>query len=227
MNDSLTRRLLTAGILAGPLVLVVGFTLALTRTGFDLQRHASSQLALGDGGWMQSLNFIVAGLLTLAFALGLRRALRGQAGGPWAPWLMMVFAVSHVLVGLFSTDPAFGFPPGPGTPAGLPAYDQASFHAVLHSLFGLVGFVALAAACAALAWHLRRGGETGWALLALLPTVTVIAISVYAGHYESQHTDPAVRAQAQFDFRPMWAGLPLMWGALSAIAWKLRRRSTP
>ncbi|TAJ55079.1 MAG: DUF998 domain-containing protein [Nevskiaceae bacterium] len=224
MNPALTRHLLAAGILAGPLVLAVDFTLALTREGFDLRRHASSQLALGDGGWMQSLNFVVAGLLMLAFTLGLHRALRSQPGGRWAPRLMAVFALSHVGVGLFSIDPAFGFPPSPGTPAGLPAYDQASFHAVLHSLFGFVGFIALAAACAVLAWHFHRRGDRGWSWLALLPTVTVLLISVYASHYESQHSDPAVRALAQFDFRPMWASLPVIWGTLSALAWALRRR---
>ncbi|ROH92079.1 DUF998 domain-containing protein [Stagnimonas aquatica] len=225
MHQALTHRLLAAGILAGPLVLAVEFTLAATREGFDWQRHASSQLALGDGGWMQALNFVVAGVLMLAFALGLHRALRNQPGGRWAAWLMAVFALSHVGVGLFSTDPAFGFPPGPDTPAGLPAYHQASTHALLHSLFGLLGFLALAAACALLAWHFRRRGETGWALVALLPTLAVVAISVYAGHYESRHSEPAVRATAQFDFRPMWAGLPLIWGALSALAWALRRRA--
>jgi len=223
LGGRLGDRLLACGVLAGPLVLAVEFTLAYTREGFDWQRHAASQLALGDGGWMQSLNFVVAGLLMLAFSLGLRRALKGQPGGLWAPRLMALFAFSHVMVGLFPTDPAFGFPPGPGTPAGLPAYGEASTHAVLHSLFGFVGFLALAAACAGLARHFHRRRETGWSLLALLPTVTVLTLSAYAGHYESQHSDPAVRATAQFDFRPMWASLPLIWGSLAALAWALRR----
>jgi hypothetical membrane protein len=224
MNDRLTTRLLSAGILAGPLVLAVDFGLALWREGFDLRRHASSQLALGDYGWLQSLNFVVAGLLMLAFSAGLRRKLQGQPGGTWGPRLMAVFAISHVLVGVFVTDPAFSFPPGPDTPAGLPAYGQASTHALLHSLFSLVGFIALAAAGAVLARHFQRCGDTGWSLVSLLPTVTVLAVSVYAGHYESRHTDPAVRAVAQFDFRPMWASLLVIWGALSALGWALRRR---
>lgn len=225
MPDRLTRRLLAAGLLAGPLVLAVEFTLAFTREGFDWQRHAASQLALGDGGWVQSLNFVVAGLLMLAFSLGLRRALKAQPGGRWAPALMAMFAISHIGVGVFATDPAFGFPPGPGTPAGLPAYDQASPHAVLHSVFGFVGFNALAVACAVLAWHFHRRGERRWSAVALLPTLAVIAISIYAGHFEANHSDPAVRAVAQFDFRPMWASLPVIWGALSALAWALRCRS--
>lgn len=78
MRSNLTRRLLAAGILAGPLALAIDFTLALSREGFELQRHASSQLALGDGGWMQSLNFVVAGLPLIwgpvsALAWALRR----------------------------------------------------------------------------------------------------------------------------------------------------------
>src|SRR5690606_31797366 len=127
----------------GPLVLAAGFAQAFLREGFDLRRHASSQLALGEFGWIQSLNFIVAGLLMLAFAVGARRVMKGAPGGVWAPLLLGVFAVSHVLVGVFATDPAFGFPSAPGTPVGLPAYDTASTHAVLHSLFGGIGFNAL------------------------------------------------------------------------------------
>ena len=215
-----TRRLLDAGIVAGPLVIVVGFAQAFQRDGFDLRRHASSQLALGELGWIQSLNFIVAGLLTLAFAFGLRRVLQGKRGGLWAPLLLGVFAVSHVLVGVFRTDPAFGFPPG--APTGMPAYAGASTHAVLHSLCGGVGFSALAIACLVLAWHFGRR-QWGWMLFSLLAGACIVGVAVYGGIWESHHTDPLVRATAQFDFLPMWLTLPVIWGYLTALACKLRR----
>jgi len=220
MHDKLTRRLLSAGLVAGPLVLAVGFAQAFLREGFSLVRNASSQLALGELGWIQSLNFIVAGLLMTAFALGARRALRGTPGGLWAPLLLGGFAVCHVLVGLYPTDPAFGFPPGPGTPAGIPAYDQASHHAALHSLFGGLGFSMLAAACFVLAWHFGRR-DRRWLAFSLLTGGVIIGIALYGGIWESHHTDPVVRATAHFNFLPMWATLPVVWGYLTGLAWKL------
>ena len=42
--------------------------------------------ALGPFGWTQTLNFIVVGLLTLAFAVGLvrLRGARHKSGGSWS-----------------------------------------------------------------------------------------------------------------------------------------------
>lgn len=220
VNDPLTRRLLGAGLLAGPMALTVDFSLAFLREGFDLHRHASSQLALGEYGWVQSMNFTVAGVLMLIFAFGARRSLKGSPGGFWAPLLLGVFAISHVLVGVFATDPAFGFPPG--TPEGIPDYAAASTHAVIHSLAGGIGFNVLAAACFVLAWRFGRA-QLRWMAFSLFTAAVIIAIGVYAGTWEAAHTEPAVRATAQFDFLPMWASLPLIWGYLTALAWKLRR----
>ncbi|WP_175907955.1 DUF998 domain-containing protein [Burkholderia seminalis] len=194
---------------------------ALLRDGFNLRRHASSKLALGEFGWIQSLYFIVAGLLMLAFALRARRMLKGTSGGFRVPLLLGVFAISHVLVGLFRTDPAFGFPPGPDTPSGLPAYYQTTTHAMLHALFGGIGFAALALALLMLAWHFGRR-HRAWSVASMCVAAIIIGIATYVGLWESQHTDPVVRATAHFDFLPMWAILPLIWGYLAMLAWKLR-----
>ncbi|WP_442945873.1 DUF998 domain-containing protein [Nonomuraea sp. LPB2021202275-12-8] len=51
-----------------------------SRDGFDPRRHALSQLALGEHGWIQTAAFALAGLLVLASALGLRRLLRDGPG---------------------------------------------------------------------------------------------------------------------------------------------------
>jgi hypothetical protein len=65
-----TGRLLAAGLLQ-----------AYTRDGFDPARHPLSSLALGDLGWLQTANFVVCGLLTLAGAVGLRPAYRTRCRG--------------------------------------------------------------------------------------------------------------------------------------------------
>ena len=69
-----TKTLLACGVVAGPLF-VFGFLVeGATRAAYDPLRHPVSSLALGDRGWTQTANFLVAGFLTLVFAVGLRRA---------------------------------------------------------------------------------------------------------------------------------------------------------
>ncbi|WP_344983657.1 DUF998 domain-containing protein, partial [Nonomuraea soli] len=70
-----TLQLLRLGALAGPFYVTVALSQALTREGFDLSRHPWSFLANGDLGWIQTTNFILTALATIAFAIGLRRTL--------------------------------------------------------------------------------------------------------------------------------------------------------
>ncbi|MFI5696503.1 DUF998 domain-containing protein [Kribbella sp. NPDC051586] len=81
-----TRALLTGGAVAGPLYVAVWLVQAFTREGFDITRHPASLLANGGPGWIQTANFIVSGLLSIAAGLGLRRTMRGR-GRVWGPWL--------------------------------------------------------------------------------------------------------------------------------------------
>src|SRR3954453_22999436 len=101
-----TKTLLTCGVLAGPCYVVVSLTQALTREGFALTRHAWSLLTNGELGWIQVANLIVTGLMVLAGAVGLRRALASGKGSPWAPRLLSVYGVSMVGAGIFTADPA-------------------------------------------------------------------------------------------------------------------------
>ena len=54
-------------------------------------------------GWTQRANFIVAGGLTLASAIGLRRALRPLGGSTWGPLLVGAYATG--LLGAGSSSP--------------------------------------------------------------------------------------------------------------------------
>jgi hypothetical protein len=109
-----TNALLAAGIVAGPLFVGVAVVQALTRAGFDPQRHPASLLSVGELGWIQIANFVVAGLLFVACAVGMRRALRLRAGrgATWGPRLIGTFGVSLIAGGMFVADPGLGFPPG-------------------------------------------------------------------------------------------------------------------
>jgi len=151
--------LLSCGIIGGPLFVATFLVEGATRANYDPLRHPVSSLALGDSGWTQTANFVVAGLLTLAFAAGLRRALRPGKGSTLGPLLVGVWAVGLLGAGAFPTDPVSGYPPG--APDRLSGH---SWHGALHDLFSGPAFVALAAACFVFGRRFAARGERGWTL---------------------------------------------------------------
>ncbi len=72
-----TRRLLLCGAIAGPAFVLVVLLQDYTRPGVDPLTQPLSLLALGDWGWIQTLNFMGAGVLNLLYAAGMRRRLQG------------------------------------------------------------------------------------------------------------------------------------------------------
>jgi hypothetical protein len=84
-----TGAFLLCGIFTGPLFFAVAIIHALTRPGFDIRHNAISQLSLGDLGWIQITSFILTGLLAVACAIGVRRALKRQRGGAWGALLIV------------------------------------------------------------------------------------------------------------------------------------------
>lgn len=185
--DPWTRVLVTAGVVAGPLFVVVGLVQVLTREGFDLRRHPLSLLALGDLGWIQIANFIVAGVLMLAFALGARRSLGDGPGRVWAPVLFALYGVGLVLGGAFTADPALGFPIG--TPDGYPT--EWTFHGTVHAFAAPLAFLALVAVtwvvARRLAWEGHRAAAI-WSrvigvasLLLCLPFGPAMSVRLFVG----------------------------------------------
>jgi uncharacterized membrane protein YhaH (DUF805 family) len=182
-----TRTLLTCGVVAGPLYIVVVVLQMLTRDGFDISRHPASMLSNGDLGWIQITNFAVSGLLFLAGAIGLRRVLGPAAGrgGTWGPRLIGVFGAGIVAAAVFSADPADGFPPG--TPTGPPT--TMSWHGAVHFLVAGVAFLALIAACFVFVRRFAAAGRRGWATFSAVTGALFLAtwLSIFA----SQGARPA------------------------------------
>ncbi|QFU89376.1 DUF998 domain-containing protein [Amycolatopsis sp. YIM 10] len=150
--DRITKSLLGYGVIAGPIYLTASLALAALRDGFDLTRHAWSQLAVGEGGWVQVVNFVLTGLMVLAFATGLRRALVSGPAARWAPALLGVFGLSMVVAGIFPVDAGGGFPAGAAAPPAM------STSALIHFAAGGVGFLCLTAGLLVFARRLAREG---------------------------------------------------------------------
>jgi hypothetical protein len=102
-------------------------------------------------------NFIVAGLLLAACAVGARRVLRGSRMGTLGPVLVGAFGLCLSAAGFFVADPANGFP------AGVPAPQQMSWHSLMHGMVAIVAFLCLFAGCLVLAYRDARLRRWGWA----------------------------------------------------------------
>jgi hypothetical protein len=174
---SATRLLLGAGVIAGPLFVVTAGMQALTRDGFDLSHQPLSLLSLGDLGWVQITNFILAGLLSLAFAVGVARALVSDPGSKWAPRLLAVFGLGLIIGGAFVPDAALGYPIG--TPDGYPT--SLSVHGLLHAVAPPLSFLALVAACFVVARTFGAQGRRDAAVATRAVAIACLVLSVPVG----------------------------------------------
>ncbi|EFH83886.1 conserved hypothetical protein [Ktedonobacter racemifer DSM 44963] len=170
----LTSVLLSGGMVAGPLYVIVGAIEMLTRPGYDPTRHDLSLMSNGNLGWIHISLFILTGLLTIAGALGMRRVLRGSRGGTWGPILLGIYGLGLIGAGFFIADPAHGFPPG--TPADAHAV---SWHGLLHFVSGAIGFIGLIAACFVLARRFAAQRLRGWAVYSA--TTGVLFFAAFVG----------------------------------------------
>lgn len=117
-------RLLAGAGLAGPVLFTAAF---LVQEGFRRGEYSAlaetvSGLEAGPGGWVQQLNFVVFGLHTLAFAVGLHRGLRPTRLGALGPALLFTSGIGLVLAAIFPLrEDALGrtFDPGGHIIAGI------------------------------------------------------------------------------------------------------------
>ncbi len=195
-TTQLTRALLSCGVIAGPLFIVVGLIQAFTRPGFDLTRHALSLLENGDLGWIQIANFGLSGLLFAACALGMRRVLHPGRSGIWGPLLVATFGVGMFGAGIFHADPVSGFPPG--TPASATAI---SWHGLVHLSMATIAFLAVIAVCFVFARRFAALKERGWVVYSVV--TGVIFFVAFAGEASGQ----------------LWMNLAFVFTALNAFGW--------
>ena len=151
-NTRGTAALLGALATSGPLWVVGSLVQAAAREGFDLTQEPLSMLAAGEFGWVQVVNFILAGLLAVAGAFGLRRTLSSR----WAARWVVLYGVGYILSGVFTLE----------------------HQMVAHLVVGMIAFLALTAALIALARHFARTGHRAPAVGSVVSAAFVVAANV-------------------------------------------------
>jgi hypothetical membrane protein len=141
-DHSPTTRFFLWGGAIGPLLFAIIFLIeGATRPGYNPWQTTISTLSLSDHGWMQIANFHLFGLLTLCFAVGLKRVFKTGLASSSAPILFAIVGVGLILAGIFVTDPCLGYP------VSSPAQLAESLHGTIHNLAALAVFLALPLIC--------------------------------------------------------------------------------
>jgi hypothetical protein len=139
-----------------------------TRPAYVAWQQAISALSLGPGGWLQQANFIFLGALVVVSALGWWQALQPGIGSRVYPVLKAVAGVGLIGAGLFSQDPASGYPPGAVQVA-------PTLHGDIHQICAFVSVTPLALSCFVLA---RRFAVEpcwrGWAAYAVISGILIL-----------------------------------------------------
>lgn len=207
-GDEATRSLLRFGVVAGPFYLVLGLIQAFVREGFDLARHPLSVLANGPGGWVQTGNFVLTGLMVIAAAAGFRRALAPKSRAP--SWFLGAFGASMLAAAAFPADPVDGFPVG--TPMGPPT--TISTPGLIHFLAGTLGFVCLAVSCFFTMRAMTRRHAQALARLSLFSGLAVL-LGFFGGAALSSISSAGVLG--------IWFSVVVGWAWLAIVSLHLYR----
>jgi hypothetical protein len=156
---------------------------------------------------------LVAGLMVVACAVGVRRALAAGRGATWGPRLLGLYGLGLVGAGAFVADPMNGFPPG--TAAGRPEF--ISLHGMLHIAAAAIGFLCLVAACFVLARRFASEGRRSWSVFS--SAVGVVFLAAFVGVASGSESPVVILA--------FWVAVLMVWGWIAALAVHLYRQLSP
>lgn len=185
-----------------------------TRPDYNAWQQAVSALSLGPDGWMQQVNFIVFGLISIGMAFVNHKLLKGGRGATWYPIFRALEGIGLLVDGIFSQDPAPGYPKGAVLTA-------PTLHGEIHLIFAVICITSIA--CSFFVLARRFAGDPhwlGWAtpslIIGLLTIIFITAFgaatanhSAFAGLLERLDTSFATVWGLFFLVR-LWKGTPFM-----------------
>lgn len=169
------RRAAEAGMIGAVLFVSVFTVHGWLSPGYSAARMFVSELSLGPQGWIQILNFVLTGVLVLAFGRGLAAHFRTGVASRTGPVLVQGIGASLLASGPFTTDPSA-------------LIDQSTAQGVVHGIFGALVFTCAPVACLVFfrrfridpLWHALAGWSLGSGVVLLLGIV-LLRISLQPG----------------------------------------------
>jgi hypothetical protein len=166
-----TRTLLRCGAVSGPAFCATFVVLGRSQRAYDPRRQAISDLARSQLAPFQVLNFLVSGALTIAGAVGVRRALRPGACSAALPACVAAVGAGKIAAGIFATD----------TEEEMAAAGHLSRRGALHVASAVPVFVCMPLAAAFGARRMAADGRRGRAALSLACGITSITAAAATG----------------------------------------------
>ncbi len=176
---------LTCGTL-GSLLFAITYTIeGATRPDYNMLQQAISALSLGPGGWVQQINFIVFGIITIWTAFAWRAILKGGASAMWYPIVRAIQGLAVIVDGFFSQDPAPGYPKGA-------VLVSPTTHGIIHVLFAFVSITAIAVGFFMLAQRFAKESHwRGWTTYCIISGILTIVLIATFGALNGQHSEVA------------------------------------
>jgi hypothetical protein len=182
--------------------MVVAFVQGSVRNGYDPWHQAVSALALGPGGWVQTINFAVFGAIIASTVPTWRVILMGGKGATAYPVLTAAVGVSFVAAGFVPQDPAPGY-----DPAGL-ALQAPTVMGLLH--LAIAGVAAACSVAGLLVMAARFAGDRDWLGWATYSRAMAVLVIVCVGIYGVWSTRASGLAGT---FERLAIVLPIIWTA--------------
>lgn len=171
----ITKLFLVCGAI-GPVLFVLIFLIeGRARMDYDPILYPVSSLSIGESGWIQTTNFIVAGILLLMFSIGLRQIFNFPEKKFKGSLLIMLVGIGLIGAGICYTDPVYGYP----TDKPL-ILTQFTIRGHLHDVFSLLVYICLPAACFVFRRQFIKTGKNGWADYSAISGIIVILTFVLA-----------------------------------------------
>jgi len=199
-NMNTLRVLAVCGIIAPVLFTGLVVIVSYLRPGYNHMSQAISEL--GEVGApnaiVQDVNFVLVGLLIIAFSFGLHRGIGEGRGSKVGPALIIIFgAVASVGGGLFRCDPGCVFE---------------SFVGVMHNLLGLTGFVAMILGTIIISRRLKK--DSLWQSYSSYSIITgILAIIFLILFIMASNVFPEWRGL----FQRLFVGVIFLWIEIMAI----------